>query len=238
MAWHDNLIDTALVTITAQLATTEGIIAAVSVTIAGALVVASSFVRTMIPLRLLAVASNVGFLVYGALHPSLTMLILHATLFPINIVRTVQMVRLTQRVSAAAQSSDHSGVWLRPYMRSRRYRAGHVLFRKGDTADHLFFLAAGKIEFVEIGQVMEPGRLFGEIAFFAPDKCRSLTARCLTNCQVLRIDELTFRQLYFQNPAFGFEVVSLIAGRLMADRQRLEALVAEGRAQPVEQAAA
>jgi hypothetical protein len=39
---------------------------------------------------------------------------------------------------------------------------------------------------------------------------------------VLRIDETTFRQLYFQNPAFGFEVVTLVAGRLIADRQRLE----------------
>ncbi|MFC5608994.1 Crp/Fnr family transcriptional regulator [Variovorax soli] len=238
MAWHEELVSTAVTTITNSLATTEGQIAAVSVTIAGALVVASSFVRTMIPLRCLAVASNVGFLVYGALHPSLIMLMLHATLLPINIFRTAQMVRLTRRVSAAAQTSDLSGVWLRPYMRSRRLRAGQVLFRKGDMADHLFFLASGQIEFVEIGQVMESGRLFGEIAFFAPDKCRSLTARCVTDCLVLRIDELTFKQLYFQNPAFGFEVVSLIAGRLMADRQRLEALVAAGQAQPQAAAAA
>lgn len=231
MGWLENLISTALATIAESLSTPEGIFAAVSVTIAGGLVVASSFVRTMIPLRILAVASNVGFIIYGALHPSLTMLMLHATLLPINIFRTAQMVWLTRRVSAAATTSDLSGVWLRPYMRSRRHRAGHVLFRKGDSATHLFFLAAGKIEFVEIGQVMEAGRLFGEIAFFAPDKCRSATARCLTACQVLQIDENTFRQLYFQNPAFGFEVVSLIAGRLMADRQRLEALVAAGHAQ-------
>ncbi|SFN28076.1 Crp/Fnr family transcriptional regulator [Variovorax sp. OV329] len=240
MGWLENLINTALVTIAESLSTSEGIIAAVSVTIAGGLVVASSFVKTMIPLRMLAVASNVGFMVYGALHPSLTMLMLHATLLPINIFRTAQMVWMTRKVREAASTADLSGVWLRPYMRSRRHRAGHVLFRKGDPADHLFFLAAGKIEFIEIGQVMEAGRLFGEIAFFAPDKCRSLTARCVTACQVLRIDENTFRQLYFQNPAFGFEVVSLIAGRLMADRQRLEALVAAGQAppQPVDQAAA
>lgn len=240
MGWLQNLIATALTSIADALATPEGIIAAVSVTIAGGLVVASSFVKTMIPLRVLAVASNVGFMVYGALHPSLTMLLLHATLFPINIFRTGQMVWMTRKVREATSTSDLSGVWLRPYMRSRRYRAGHVLFRKGDTATHLFFLASGKIEFIEIGQVMEAGRLFGEIAFFAPDKCRSATARCLTACQVLRIDENTFRQLYFQNPAFGFEVVSLIAGRLMADRQRLEALVAAGEveAQPADQAAA
>lgn len=237
MSWYATLIDAAVVNLSASLASTEGVIAAVSATIAGALVLASTFVKTMIPLRWLAVASNLGFLVYGALHPSLIMLMLHATLLPINIVRVAQMVRLTRRVTRAAQTSDLSGVWLRPYMRARRYRAGHVLFRKGDAATHLFFLAAGRIEFVEIGQVMESGRLFGEIAFFAPDKCRSATARCLTHCTVLRIDENTFKQLYFQNPVFGFEVVQLIAGRLMADRQRLEALVASGNGETANQVA-
>ena len=107
-------------------------------------------------------------------------------------------------------------------MRRRRLRKGAVLFRKGDMATHIYLLVQGRIEFVEIGQTMEPGRLFGEIAFFAPDKRRTLTARCATNCTVLQMDEMTFKTLYFQNPAFGFEVVSLVAGRLLADRQRLE----------------
>jgi len=53
-----------------------------------------------------------------------------------------------------------------------------------------------------------------------------LTARCTTDCTVLRIDEATFQQLYFQNPAFGFQVVTLVAGRLMADRNRLEQKIA------------
>ena len=105
-----------------------------------------------------------------------------------------------------------------------------MLFRKGDAADHLYFLAEGRIEFVEIGQTMEPGSLFGEIAFFAPDKRRTLTARCTTDSTVLRIDEATFQQLYYQNPAFGFEIVTLVAGRLLADRGRLERQLAASRA--------
>ena len=77
---------------------------------------------------------------------------------------------------------------------------------------------------------MEPGSLFGEIAFFAPDKRRTLTARCTTDSTVLRIDETTFQQLYYQNPAFGFEIVTLVAGRLLADRGRLERQLAASRA--------
>ena len=198
------------------------IVATVSGLTAGALIVVSSFVRTMIPLRWLAVASNLGFVVYGALHPSLPLLFLHATLLPINIFRAREMVRLTMRVRAAAKSSDLSGIWLRPYMKSKQWKKGAVLFRKGDLADQLYFLAEGCIEFVEIGTFMEPGRIFGEIAFFAPDRRRTLTARCAESSKVLTIDQHTLEQLYFQNPAFGFRLVGLVAGRLLADVQRLE----------------
>jgi len=211
------------------LATPMGIFAVCSAVVAGALVIVSSFVKTMIPLRCLAVGGNLGFLVYGAIHPSVVMMLLHGALLPVNIYRAIEMVRLTRRVRAAAAEGDLSGVWLKPYMRKKRLKAGEVLFRKGDAADHLYFLADGRIEFVEIGEAMDAGRLFGEIAFFAPDKRRTLTACCTTDCTVLRIDEATFQQLYFQNPAFGFQVVTLVAGRLMADRRRLELQLASSR---------
>ena len=212
------------------LSTPLGILAVCSAAIAAALVIAGGFVKTMIPLRCLAVGGNLGFLVYGALHPSIVMMLLHGALLPVNIWRAAGMVRLTRQVRAAAAAGDLSGVWLKPYMRKQRMKAGEVLFDKGDVADHLYFLAEGRIEFVEIGQAMEPGVLFGEIAFFAPDKRRTLTARCSVDSTVLRIDEATFQQLYFQNPAFGFQVVSLVAGRLIADRNRLEQQLAASRA--------
>jgi hypothetical protein len=198
------------------------IVAILAALIAGALIVVSSFVRTMIPLRWLAVASNVGFVVYGSLHPAILILLLHATLLPINIYRAREMVRLTRRVRAATRASDLSGIWLKPYMKTRALKAGAVLFRKGDLADHLYFLAEGKIEFVEIGTTMDPGRIFGEIAFFAPDRKRTLTARAAEACKVLTIDQHTLEQLYFQNPAFGFRLIGLVAGRLSADVHRLE----------------
>ena len=216
------LIQNAEASIRGAFSSPTEIFATVSGLIAGALIVVSSFVRTMIPLRWLAVASNLGFVVYGALHPSLPLLFLHATLLPINIFRAREMVRLTRRVRAAAKASDLSGIWLRPYMKSKQWKKGAVLFRKGDLADQLYFLAEGRIEFVEIGTFMEPGRIFGEIAFFAPDRRRTLTARCAETCKVLTIDQHTLEQLYFQNPAFGFRLVGLVAGRLLADVQRLE----------------
>ena len=45
------------------------LLAIFSVIVAGVLQISSSFVKTMVPLRWLAVLSNLGFLVYGVLHP-------------------------------------------------------------------------------------------------------------------------------------------------------------------------
>ena len=77
-------------------------LALVSAAIAGALVLVSTFVKTMIPLRWLAVGSNVGFIVYGVLLPAPLMVVLHALLLPINLWRVRQMVDLTRRVTAGA----------------------------------------------------------------------------------------------------------------------------------------
>jgi CRP/FNR family transcriptional regulator, cyclic AMP receptor protein len=197
------------------------IAALVSVLVAAGLVLVSSFVKTMIPLRWLAIGSNFGYVIYGAIHPSYPMLLLHAVLVPINLYRLREMVRLTRRVVAATAAAERSGVWLKPYMRAAKLRAGTVLFKQGDVGDRLYLLAEGRIDLVEIGGSIEPGVIFGEIAFFAPDRRRRLTARCGEDSIVLSIDESTVRQLYYQNPAFGFKLTELVAARLSADVERV-----------------
>jgi CRP/FNR family cyclic AMP-dependent transcriptional regulator len=189
---------------------------------AAGLTISSSFVKTMVPLRWLAVCSNVGFLCYGVLHPSFVMALMHGVLLPINCVRLAEMKRLTARVYAATANKDTSAVWLKPYMKSTRLKAGTILFHKGDEAEHLYILAEGHVEFIEIGVTIGPGQMFGEIAFFAPDKRRTLSARCTEECLMLSINQSTVRQLYYQNPAFGFEIVGLVANRLSADVSRLQ----------------
>ena len=207
----------------AALASPSELFAIVSVLIAAGLVLVSSFVKTMIPLRWLAIGSNFGFVAYGALHPSMPMLLLHAALVPINLYRLVEMVRMTRRVRAVSGAGDLLGIWLRPYMRSATLAAGTVLFKKGDMAERMYLLAEGRIELVEIGTSVKAGDIFGEIAFFSPNRRRGLTARCAENCLVLSIDESTLNQLYYQNPAFGFKLIGLVAGRLSADVQRYTA---------------
>jgi CRP/FNR family transcriptional regulator, cyclic AMP receptor protein len=207
----------------AALESPSEMLAVLSVVVAGAFVLVGTFVKTMIPLRWLTIGSNLGFVAYGAIHPSYPMLLLHAALLPINLYRLVEMMRLTRRVAEVRADADLSGVWLKPYMRAKKLRAGTVLFEKGEIGDRLYFLAEGRIELVEIDGSVVPGQIFGEIAFFAPDRRRRLTARCAENCTVLSIDEGTVKQLYYQNPAFGFKLIELVAARFSSDVDRLNA---------------
>lgn len=211
--------------LTASLADPWQWVALGSAALAAVLIVVSAFVKTIIPLRWLAVASNAGFIVYGLMHPALLILALHLTLLPINLWRVAEMHRLTRRVRRAAAPGSAVQVWLRPYMRRRHIKRDEVLFRRGDPADRLYFLADGRLEAVEKGGTIEAGRMFGEIAFFSPEGRRTATVRCIEPGTLLSIDETTFKRLLFQNPEFGLEILTLVAGHLSGDVRRLEAAV-------------
>lgn len=201
----------------------QDIVAYTAGAIGVALVAASALVKTMIPLRWLAVGGNLGFLAFGLLHPSITTLAVSAVLLPINLYRVREMTRLVRKINAAGVASNLSGLWLRPYMKPRKLRAGKELFHKGDLADRLYLLVEGEMQLVEIGRAIEPGRIFGEIALFSPGKRRTGTARCVSDCTVLTIDETTVRQLYFEHPSFGFHLIGLVAARLSDDVGRADA---------------
>ena len=116
-------------------------------------------------------------------------------------------------------------------MKQTKRKAGDVLFRQGDDADHLYILVDGRVEFPENGATVGPGQMFGEIAFFSPERKRTLSARCAEESTLLSINQATVRELYYQNPGFGFEIVGLVAGRLSADIARLRAQLRD--AQPL-----
>jgi hypothetical protein len=207
--------------LTQSLGTTRGLMQFIASLVGLGLLVLASFVRTMVPLRTITVASNVALLVAGLLAHSPAHILVYLGLIPLNTWRLMEIRRLTRRVEKASSDGDLSGIWLKPYMKPRRLRAGEVLFHRGDEADSLYLLVDGELELVEIGKRQAAGELFGEISFFSPDRRRTLTARCATDCLVLGIDEPAFKQLYFQNPKFAFQISNLIAYRLSADIERL-----------------
>ena len=203
------------------------LVAAVAVLIGISLVMAGALVRTMMPLRWLAVSSDLALLVYGVLSPSYSTLATAAVLLPINILRAVEITKLARRVRTAERASEHVRLWLKPYMKARTLKVGQTLFNKGDKAEHLFLLVEGQLELAEIGKPIEPGRIFGEIALFSPSGIRTHTVHAVTACTLLQIDDRTVKQLYYQEPAFGFQLISLLAERLSSDVTRAQSRFAE-----------
>jgi hypothetical protein len=92
--------------------------------------VATLLMRTIVPLRIAALISNVFFIAYGVLANSINAFILYCLLLPINGVRLYQMIKLIRKARVSAQG-DLSMDWLKPFMVRRTYRKGDVLFRKG-----------------------------------------------------------------------------------------------------------
>jgi hypothetical protein len=204
----------------------QQLVAHLAVLLAFALTLAAAYARTMLPLRWLTVASGVTSLVYGVLGPSPVALLTAGVLLPLNLWRAVEVTRLTRHVQRAGVEADMAGLWLKPYMRGRKLKAGQLLFAKGDRADHLYMLVSGRAELVEIGRPLEAGRIFGEIALFSPEQTRTQSVRAIDDCTLLEISDATVRALFYQSPAFGFHLIELLAMRLGADVRRAQLQVA------------
>jgi len=66
-------------------------------------VLATFCMDTIIPLRGLAIASNVLFILYGIAGHIYPVLLLHAVLLPVNIVKVVQLKLQTRRINTNRQ---------------------------------------------------------------------------------------------------------------------------------------
>ena len=187
--------------------------------VAAALYITSYSMKSMLPLRALAVASNVFFIAYGYVQSSLPELVLHSVLLTLNASRLWEIRKLTEEIARATQDSPVSQ-WLLPHMTRRTFKAGEVLYRKGELADEVGYIASGQVKLQEHDQVLGPGELIGEIGLFSPDKRRTQSIICETDGELYRMtDEMIYR-LYYQNPKLGFYFMRLIVERLLRDIRR------------------
>jgi hypothetical protein len=191
--------------------------------------VATLMMRTIVPLRVIGIISIAFFIAYGAVAGAVSTLLLYLFSLPVNIIRLRQMLSLVRKARSSAQG-DLSMDWLRPYMTPRKYRKGDILFRKGDVANEMFLTVTGKFLVTEIGIELPPGRLMGELGFVAPKNRRTQTIQCTENGDVLTITYETLLELYFQNPEFGYYLLSLTSERLLQNISRLEGMVEDYKA--------
>jgi hypothetical protein len=184
------------------------------------LLCASFLVKSMLRLRALALASNVFFIAWGYVEWVWPTLALNSFILPLNAWRIWEIQKLTQEIARATEDSPVSQ-WLLPHMRRRSFKAGEVLFRRGDAADELIYVASGELRMTEIGERVGPGELIGEVGLFSPEKRRTQSLVCETDGELYHMtSEMIFR-LYYQNPKLGFYLMRLVVQRLLKDVQRL-----------------
>lgn len=176
--------------------------------------------KTIIPLRVAAIVANLLAMVYSLTHGTYPTFMLNAVLLPLNAWRLHAMLSLIRDIDAATKS-DMNVDWLLPYTRPRNFKAGDVIMERGDFATAAFYVVSGEVEIVEIGETFGRGTLLGEIGLFTPDGRRTMTVRCKTDVQTAMIDYDQFKQLYFQNPQFGFRLLHLIVARLQSSGREL-----------------
>ena len=201
------------------------------------LYVVTLMVRTIVPLRVIGIISNVFFIAYGALAGSMATFFLYLLSLPINVIRLRQMLTLVKKARLSAQG-DLSMDWLRPFMTPRKYKKGEILFKKGDLAKEMFYTVSGNFLIKEIGIELPPGRVLGELGFIDPNNKRTATVESLENGEVLSITYDRLLELYFQNPEFGYYFLRLTTERLMQNIARLEVTNAENKAKLLELQAA
>ena len=181
--------------------------------VAAACVFVTFYMKTMVPLRIAGIVSNVLFIGYGYAVDAYPVLILHVVLLPLNILRLHQMLTLIRQVEEATRGELHMD-WVRPFSSTRNVAVGEVLFHRGDPANEMFFVVSGRFRVTERSIDLEAGDVFGELGLLHAGQTRSAGVECMEAGQLLRIGYDQVKQLYLQNPKFGFYFLSLVSQRL------------------------
>lgn len=197
------------------------VIAQIAAAIGIVLTVIQYWMKTMIPLRVVGIISNVFFLIYASVAGIIPTVILNCIVLPLNLYRLREMRELIRRTKRASRS-DLDMTWLQPFMTRRRTKPEQVLFRKGDLAEAMYLVVSGRFLLKEINMQIEAGAVVGELGLLQPDGLRTLSLVSLDDGEILALSYEKFEELYFQNPEFGLSFLKLTSRRLFENIARLE----------------
>lgn len=198
--------------------------------LASAFVVAGYTMRTMIPLRIFGILTNLVLIAYALPQHHYPIAVLHLILLPLNIYRLREMLVLVREVKKSV-NSDLSMTWLKPFMNERKCATGEVLFYKHEKAEEMFYIVSGRYRLVESGIELPIGAIVGELGMLSPSNKRTQTLECIEGGLILSVTYQKVQELYVQNPAFGFYFLRLVSARLFQNVGKLEAQLAESSAQ-------
>lgn len=113
----------------------------------------------------------------------------------------------------------------------RNFAKGEIIYRQGDLATTFCYLKKGKVSvFMTSIDGMEKtlntaskGELLGEGAFF-DKKPRVSSARAVTNCEVVMIDEQMLTSLFAKHPRLAFELLEILSNRIRLLSAQLDSM--------------
>lgn len=192
---------------------------------ASVFVIATTTMRTMIPLRVFGIITNVILIASAIPTHNYAQLGLHAVLLPLNGYRLHQMLQLLRDVKKSV-AGDLSMEWLKPFMTERKCAAGEILFYKDEKAEDMLYIVSGRYRLIESGIELPVGAIVGELGMLSPSNARTQSLECIEAGTVLGVSYRQVEELYVQNPEFGFFFLRLASARLFQNIERLEARLA------------
>jgi hypothetical protein len=191
--------------------------------LAAFLMFSTFYMKNMIPLRIIGMASNVAFILFATYSDPKVMplVVLHSVLLPMNFFRLIQMLKLIKKVRSASED-DMSFEFMIPHMYKEIFRENEVVFHRGDKADKIYLLKSGILTVDELDITIQPGELFGEMGVFASEQFRLATLRCGSEVELLSMTDKQIKQLYYQNPQFGFYLIQLLLKRFSQNEGQKE----------------
>src|SRR5256886_8028158 len=197
---------------------------------ASVFVVATTTMRTMIPLRIFGILTNVVLIATSIPSHNYPTGLLHCVLLVLNSYRLHQMLQLVRDVKKSV-NSDLSMDWLKPFMTERQCTAGEILFYKDEKAEDMLYIVSGRFRLVESGIEFPIGAIVGELGMLSPSNIRTQSLECIESGVILSVSYSKVEELYVQNPEFGFYFLRLSSARLFDNIDKLEKRLANQAAQ-------
>src|SRR6201994_2575445 len=192
-----------------------------SAVFASVFVVATTTMRTIIPLRLFGILTNLVLIATAIPGHNYPVILVQVVVLMLNSYRLHQMLQLVRDVKRSV-NSDLSMDWLKPFMTERKCNSGEILFYKDEKADDMLYIVSGRFRLVESGIELPVGAIVGELGMLSPSKVRTQSLECIEGGMILSVSYDQVEQLYVQHPAFGFYFLKLATARLFQNLDTLE----------------
>ena len=189
-------------------------------------VVATTTMKTMIPLRIFGILYNLVLIGIAIPAHNYFVIAVQLVVLSINVYRLHQMLQLIRDVRRSV-NSDLSMDWLKPFMTERSCKTGEIIFYKDEKAEDMLYIVSGRFRLVESGIELPVGAIVGELGMLSPSNMRTQTLECIADGQILSVSYSKVEELYVQNPAFGFYFLRLASARLFENIDKLEQRLAQ-----------